>query len=194
MPNVQANDAAAHPSQGLAAQMPQQGQAQAVPTTEDLADIRQKLAALDTMMQGNPAYVEARRRGDWQTAAQEAAKAGHHDFARFYQMLHEKATGAPINVTPYQNPAEKAAAEQGAVRPTPAPEPINPVDPMRPVDIPKSYGARRDFGRGLIKAMRMRNLPNVKVLNDDLRNGEKRAIKHALKHRPSRCGRRASPR
>lgn len=174
--------------------MPQQGQAQAVPTTEDLADIRQKLAALDTMMQGNPAYVEARRRGDWQTAAQEAAKAGHHDFARFYQMLHEKATGAPINVTPYQNPAEKAAAEQGAVRPTPAPEPINPVDPMRPVDIPKSYGARRDFGRGLIKAMRMRNLPNVKVLNDDLRNGEKRAIKHALKHRPSRCGRRASPR
>ena len=181
VPNVQANDAAAHPSQGLAAQMPQQGQAQAVPTTEDLADIRQKLAALDTMMQGNPAYVEARRRGDWQTAAQEAAKAGHHDFARFYQMLHEKATGAPINVTPYQNPAEKAAAEQGAVRPTPAPEPINPVDTMRPVDIPKSYGARRDFGRGLIKAMRMRNLPNVKVLNDDLRNGEKRAIKHALK-------------
>lgn len=181
VPNVQANDAAAHLSQGLAAQMPQQGQAQAVPTTEDLADIRQKLAALDTMMQGNPAYVEDRRRGDWQTAAQEAAKAGHHDFARFYQMLHEKATGAPINVTPYQNPAEKAAAEQGAVRPTPAPEPINPVDPMRPVDIPKSYGARRDFGRGLIKAMRMRNLPNVKVLNDDLRNGEKRAIKHALK-------------
>ena len=183
VPNVQANDVAVPPSQEMTAQMPQQmqGQAQAVPTMEDLADIRQKLAALDAMMQGNPTYVEARRRGDWQTAAQEAAKAGHHDFARFYQMLHEKATGAPINITPYQNPAEKAAAEQGAVRPTPAPEPIHHVDPMRPVDIPKSYGARRDFGRGLIKAMRMRNLPDVKALNDDLRNGEKRAIEHALK-------------
>lgn len=181
--NVQANDVAVPPSQEMTAQMPQQmqGQMQAVPTTEDLADIRQKLAALDAMMQGNPAYVEARRRGDWQTAAQEAAKAGHHDFARFYQMLHEKATGAPINVTPYQNPAEKVAAEPGAARPTPAPVPINPVDSMRPVDIPKSYGARRDFGRGLIKAMRMRNLPNIKALNDDLRNGEKRAIEHALK-------------
>ena len=183
VPNVQANDGAVPPSQEMTAQMPQQmqGQAQAVPTTEDLADIRQKLAALDAMMQGNPTYVEARRRGDWQTAAQEAAKAGHHDFARFYQMLHEKATGAPINITPYQNPAEKAAAEQGAVRPTPAPVPINHVDSMRPIDIPKSYGARRDFGRGLIKAMRMRNLPDVRVLNDDLRNGEKRAIEHALK-------------
>ncbi len=181
--NVQANDVAVPPSQEMTAQMPQQmqGQMQAVPTTEDLADIRQKLAALDAMMQGNPAYVEARRRGDWQTAAQEAAKAGHHDFARFYQMLHEKATGAPINVTPYQNPAEKAASREGAARPTPAPVPINPVDSMRPVDIPKSYGARRDFGRGLIKAMRMRNLPNIKALNDDLRDGEKRAINHALK-------------
>lgn len=183
VPNVQANDVAVPPSQEMTEQMPQQmqGQAQAVPTTEDLADIRQKLAALDAMMQGNPRYVEARRRGDWQTAAQEAAKAGHHDFARFYQMLHEKATGAPINITPYQNPAEKAAAEQGAVRPTPAPVPINHVDSMRPIDIPKSYGARRDFGRGLIKAMRMRNLPDVRALNDDLRNGEKRAIEHALK-------------
>ena len=183
VPNVQANDVAVPPSQEMTAQMPQQmqGQAQAVPTTEDFADIRQKLAALDAMMQGNPTYVEARRRGDWQTAAQEAAKAGHHDFARFYQMLHEKATGAPINITPYQNPAEKAVAEQGAVRPTPAPVPINPVDSMRPIDIPKSYGARRDFGRGLIKAMRMRNLPDVRALNDDLRDGEKRAIEHALK-------------
>ena len=181
--DMQVPDVAVPPSQEMTAQMPQQmqGQAQAVPTTEDLADIRQKLAALDAMMQGNPRYVEARRRGDWQTAAQEAAKAGHHDFARFYQMLHEKATGAPINITPYQNPAEKAAAEQGAVRPTPAPVPINHVDSMRPIDIPKSYGARRDFGRGLIKAMRMRNLPDVRALNDDLRNGEKRAIEHALK-------------
>ena len=181
--NVQANDVAVPPSQEMTAQMPQQmqGQMQAIPTTEDLADIRQKLSALDAMMQGNPTYVEARRRGDWQTAAQEAAKAGHHDFARFYQMLHEKATGAPINITPYQNPAEKAATEQGAVRPTPAPVPINHVDSMRPIDIPKSYGARRDFGRGLIKAMRMRNLPDVRALNDDLRNGEKRAIEHALK-------------
>ena len=183
VPNVQVNDVAVPPSQEMTAQMPQQmqGQMQAVPTKEDLADIRQKLAALDAMMQGNPTYVEARRRGDWQTAAQEAAKAGHHDFARFYQMLHEKATGAPINITPYQNPAEKAATEQGAVRPTPAPVPINHVDSMRPIDIPKSYGARRDFGRGLIKAMRMRNLPDVRALNDDLRNGEKRAINHALK-------------
>ena len=183
VPNVQANDVAVPSSQEMTAQMPQQmqGQAQAVPTTEDLVGIRQKLAALDAMMQGNPAYVEARRRGDWQTAAQEAAKAGHHDFARFYQMLHEKATGAPINITPYQNPAGKAAAEQSAVRPTPAPVPINHVDSMRPIDIPKSYGARRDFGRGLIKAMRMRNLPDVRALNDDLRNGEKRAIEHALK-------------
>lgn len=181
--DMQVPDVAVPPSQEMTAQMPQQmqGQAQAVPTTEDLADIRQKLAALDAMMQGNPTYVEARRRGDWQTAAQEAAKAGHHDFARFYQMLHEKATGAPINITPYQNPTEKAAAEQSAVRPTPAPVPINHVDSMRPIDIPKSYGARRDFGRGLIKAMRMRNLPDVRALNDDLRNGEKRAIEHALK-------------
>ena len=183
VPNVQANDVDVPHPQEMTAQMPQQmqGQAQAVPTTEDLADIRQKLSALDAMMQGNPAYVEARRRGDWQTAAQEAAKAGHHDFARFYQMLHEKATGALINITPYQNPTEKAAAEQSAVRPTPAPVPINHVDSMRPIDIPKSYGARRDFGRGLIKAMHMRNLPDVKALNNDLRNGEKRAIEHALK-------------
>ena len=181
--DMQVPDVAVPPSQEMTEQMPQQmqGQAQAVPTTEDLAGIRQKLAALDAMMQGNPTYVEARRRGDWQTAAQEATKAGHHDFARFYQMLHEKATGAPINITPYQNPAEKAAAEQGAVRPTPAPVPINHVDSMRPIDIPKSYGARRDFGRGLIKAMRMRNLPDVRALNDDLRNGERRAIEHALK-------------
>ena len=181
--DMQVPDVAVPPSQEMTAQMPQQmqGQAQAVPTTEDLADIRQKLAALDAMMQGNPTYVEARRRGDWQTAAQEAAKAGHHDFARFYQMLHEKATGAPINITPYQNPAEKAATEQGAVRPTPAPVPINHVDSMRPVDIPKSYGARRDFGRGLIEAMRTRNLTDVRALNDDLRDGEKRAIEHALK-------------
>ena len=90
-------------------------------------------------------------------------------------------TGVPIDVTPYRNPAARKAAEQGAVRPTPAPVPINHVDSMRPIDIPKSYGARRDFGRGLIKAMRMRNLPDVRALNDDLRNGEKRAIEHALK-------------
>ena len=66
VPNVQANDVATLLSQEMTAQMPQQmqGQAQAVPTTEDLADIRQKLAALDAMMQGNPTYVEARRRGD----------------------------------------------------------------------------------------------------------------------------------
>ena len=179
VPNVQANDVAALPSQEMTAQMPKQmqGQVQAVPTTEDLADIRQKLSSLDAMMQGNPTYIEAHRRGDWQTAAQEAAKAGHHDFARFYQMLHEKATGAPINITPYQNPAEKVAAEQGAVRPTPAPEPIHHVDSMRPVDIPKSYGAQRDFGRGRIE----RDLPDVRALNDDLRDGEKRAIEHALK-------------
>lgn len=90
-------------------------------------------------------------------------------------------TGVPTDVTPYRSPAARKAAEQGAVRPTPAPVPINHVDSMRPIDIPKSYGARRDFGRGLIKAMRMRNLPDVRALNDDLRDGEKRAIEHALK-------------
>ena len=66
VPNVQANDVAALLSQEMTVQMPKQmqGQVQAVPTTEDLADIRQKLAVLDAMMQGNPTYVEARRRGD----------------------------------------------------------------------------------------------------------------------------------
>ena len=90
-------------------------------------------------------------------------------------------TGVPTDVTPYRSPAARKAAEQGAVRPTPAPVPINHVDSMRPIDIPKSYGARRDFGRGLIKAMRTRNLTDVRALNDDLRDGEKRAIEHALK-------------
>ena len=180
-PNAQPSDLGAQPSQGLTAQNPQQPQVQAIPSAEDLTDIRQKLAALDTMMQGNPAYVEARRRGDWQTAAREAEKAGHHDLARVYQMLHEKMTGAPLNVTPYQNPAAKAGDEQGAARPTPAPVPVHPVDSLHPVDIPKSVGARRDFGRGLIKAMRMRNIPIVDTLKEGLRDGKKDALKHALK-------------
>ena len=180
-PNAQPSDLGVQPSQGLTAQNPQQPQVQAVPSAEDLTDIRQKLAALDTMMQGNPAYVEARRRGDWQTAAREAEKAGHHDLARVYQMLHEKMTGAPLNVTPYQNPAAKAGDEQGAARPTPAPVPVHPVDSLHPVDIPKSVGARRDFGRGLIKAMRMRNIPIVDTLKEGLRDGKKDALKHALK-------------
>ena len=180
-PNAQPSDLGVQPSQGLTAQNPQQPQVQAIPAAEDLTDIRQKLAALDTMMQGNPAYVEARRRGDWQTAAREAEKAGHHDLARVYQMLHEKMTGAPLNVTPYQNPAAKAGDEQGAARPTPAPVPVHPVDSLHPVDIPKSVGARRDFGRGLIKAMRMRNLPIVDTLKEGLRDGRKDALKHALK-------------
>ncbi|WP_314628673.1 zeta toxin family protein, partial [uncultured Selenomonas sp.] len=180
-PNAQPSDLGAQPSQGLTAQNPQQPQVQAIPSAEDLTDIRQKLAALDTMMQGNPAYVEARRRGDWQTAAREAEKAGHHDLARVYQMLHEKMTGAPLNVTPYQNPAAKAGDEQGAARPTPAPVPVHPVDSLLPVDIPKSVGARRDFGRGIIKAMRMRNIPVVDTLKEGLRDGKKDALKHALK-------------
>lgn len=180
-PNAQPSDLGVQPSQGLTAQTPQQPQVQAIPSAEDLTDIRQKLAALDTMMQGNPAYVEARRRGDWQTAAREAEKAGHHDLARVYQMLHEKMTGAPLNVTPYQNPAAKAGDEQGAARPTPAPVPVHPVDSLHPVDIPKSVGARRDFGRGLIKAMRMRNIPVVDTLKEGLRDGKKDALKHALK-------------
>ena len=180
-PNAQPNDLGVQPSQGLTAQNPQQPQVQAVPSAEDLTDVRQKLAALDTMMQGNPAYVEARRRGDWQTAAREAEKAGHHDLARVYQMLHEKMTGAPLNVTPYQNPAAKAGDEQGSARPTPAPVPVHPVDSLHPVDIPKSVGARRDFGRGLLKAMRMRNIPVVDTLKEGLRDGRKDALKHALK-------------
>ena len=180
-PNAQPSDLGVQPSQGLTAQNPQQPQVQAIPAAEALTDIRQKLAALDTMMQGNPAYVEARRRGDWQTAAREAEKAGHHDLARVYQMLHEKMTGAPLNVTPYQNPAAKAGDEQGAARPTPAPVPVHPVDSLHPVDIPKSVGARRDFGRGLIKAMRMRNIPIVDTLKEGLRDGRKDALKHALK-------------
>lgn len=180
-PNAQPSDLGVQPSQGLTAQNPQQPQVQAIPSAEDLTDIRQKLAALDTMMQGNPAYVEARRRGDWQTAAREAEKAGHHDLARVYQMLHEKMTGAPLNVTPYQNPAAKAGDEQGTARPTPAPVPVHPVDSLHPVDIPKSVGARRDFGRGLIKAMRMRNIPVVDTLKEGLRDGKKDALKHALK-------------
>lgn len=180
-PNAQPSDLGVQPSQGLTAQTPQQPQVQAIPSAEDLTDIRQKLAALDTMMQGNPAYVEARRRGDWQTAAREAEKAGHHDLARVYQMLHEKMTGAPLNVTPYQNPAAKAGDEQGAARPTPAPIPVHPVDSLHPVDIPKSVGARRDFGRGLIKAMRTRNIPVVDTLKEGLRDGKKDALKHALK-------------
>ncbi len=73
-PNAQLNDLGVQPSQGLTAQNPQQPQVQAIPSAEDLTDIRQKLAALDTMMQSNPAYVETRRRGDWQTAAREAEK------------------------------------------------------------------------------------------------------------------------
>ena len=181
IPNAQPSDLGVQPSQGLTAQNPQQPQVQAVPSAEDLTDIRQKLAALDTMMQGNPASVEARRRGDWQTAAREAEKAGHHDLARVYQMLHEKMTGAPLNVTPYQNPAAKAGDEQGAARPTPAPVPVHPVNSLHPVDIPKSVGARRDFGRGLIKAMRMRNIPIVDTLKEGLRDGKKDALKHALK-------------
>ena len=183
VPNVQANDVAVPPAQEMTAQMPQQmqGQAQAVPTTEDLADIRQKLATLDAMMQGNPAYVEARRRGDWQTAAQEAAKAGHHDFARFYQMLHEKATGAPINVTPYQNPSMKVAVERPITRPPQAPVPINTVEPMHPPVLPKSYKGRTDLGKNLAKAMRMHNIPVSNSLRDGLLKGKEGMLRHALK-------------
>lgn len=111
----------------------------------------------------------------WQSTAQPQAQ------PQMQPQRNMQVTGVPTDVTPYRSPAARKAAEQGAVRPTPAPVPINHVDSMRPIDIPKSYGARRDFGRGLIKAMRMRNLPDVRALNDDLRNGEKRAINHALK-------------
>ena len=111
----------------------------------------------------------------WQSTAQPQAQ------PQMQPQRNMQVTGVPTDVTPYRSPAARKAAEHGAVRPTPAPVPINHVDSMRPIDIPKSYGARRDFGRGLIKAMRMRNLPDVRALNDDLRNGEKRAINHALK-------------
>ena len=119
----------------------------------------------------------------WQSTAQPQAQPQMQPQAQpqMQPQRNMQVTGVPIDVTPYRNPAARKAAEQGAVRPTPAPVPINHVDSMRPIDIPKSYGARRDFGRGLIKAMRMRNLPDVRALNDDLRNGEKRAIEHALK-------------
>ena len=155
---------------------------------EELSDILGKVQQWEQPLLSIPAYVQARDRQDWATAAQIAANAGQPGVAQFYNTLMEHGSRNAQNVTPAPQenaPTVTPYAPQGnVVAATPvqnesAPIPVVGVRPLVPERLPDSTTGRRDLAHALGRFMVANNIPISKGLRDDLSIGYKKAILYA---------------
>ena len=155
---------------------------------EELSDILGKVQQWEQPLLSIPAYVQARDRQDWATAAQIAANAGQPGVAQFYNTLMEHGSRNAQNVTPA--PQENAptvtpyAPQENVVTAPPvqnasAPIPVVGVRPLVPERLPDSTTGRRDLAHALGRFMVANNIPISKGLRDDLSIGYKKAILYA---------------
>ena len=155
---------------------------------EELSDILGKVQQWEQPLLSIPAYVQARDRQDWATAAQIAANAGQPGVAQFYNALMEHGSRNAQNVTPA--PQENAPAvtpyapQENVVAAPPvqnasAPIPVVGVRPLVPDRLPDSTTGRRDLAHALGRFMVANNIPISKGLRDDLSIGYKKAILYA---------------
>ena len=155
---------------------------------EELSDILGKVQQWEQPLLSIPAYVQARDRQDWATAAQIAANAGQPGVAQFYNTLMEHGSRNAQNVTPA--PQENAptvtpyAPQENVVAAPPvqnasAPIPVVGVRPLVPERLPDSTTGRRDLAHALGRFMMANNIPVSKGLRDDLSIGYGKAIRYA---------------
>ena len=155
---------------------------------EELSDILGKVQQWEQPLLSIPAYVQARDRQDWATAAQIAANAGQPGVAQFYNTLMEHGSRNAQNVTPA--PQENAptvtpyAPQENVVAAPPvqnasAPIPVVGVRPIVPERLPDSTTGRRDLAHALGRFMVANNIPISKGLRDDLSIGYGKAIRYA---------------
>ena len=155
---------------------------------EELSDILGKVQQWEQPLLSIPAYVQARDRQDWATAAQIAANAGQPGVAQFYNTLMEHGSRNAQNVTPA--PQENAptvtpyAPQENVVAAPPvqnasAPIPVVGVRPLVPDRLPDSTTGRRDLAHALGRFMMANNIPISKGLRDDLSIGYRKAILYA---------------
>ena len=155
---------------------------------EELSDILGKVQQWEQPLLSIPAYVQARDRQDWATAAQIAANAGQPGVAQFYNTLMEHGSRNAQNVTPA--PQENAptvtpyAPQENVVAAPPvqnasAPTPVVGVRPLVPERLPDSTTGRRDLAHALGRFMVANNIPISKGLRDDLSIGYRKAILYA---------------
>ncbi len=155
---------------------------------EELSGILGKVQQWEQPLLSIPAYVQARDRKDWATAAQIAANAGQPGVAQFYNTLMEHGSRNAQNVTPV--PQENAptvtpyAPQENVVAAPPvqnasAPIPVVGVRPLVPDRLPDSTTGRRDLAHALGRFMVANNIPISKGLRDDLSIGYGKAIRYA---------------
>ena len=155
---------------------------------EELSDILGKVQQWEQPLLSIPAYVQARDRQDWATAAQIAANAGQPGVAQFYNTLMEHGSRNAQNVTPA--PQENAptvtpyAPQENVVAAPPvqnasAPIPVVGVRPLVPDRLPDSTTGRRDLAHALDRFMVANDIPISKGLRDDLSIGYRKAILYA---------------
>ena len=155
---------------------------------EELSGILGKVQQWEQPLLSIPAYVQARYRQDWATAAQIAANAGQPGVAQFYNTLMEHGSRNAQNVTPA--PQENAptvtpyAPQENVVAAPPvqnasAPIPVVGVRPLVPDRLPDSTTGRRDLAHALGRFMVANNIPISKGLRDDLSIGYGKAIRYA---------------
>ena len=155
---------------------------------EELSGILGKVQQWEQPLLSIPAYVQARDRQDWATAAQIAANAGQPGVAQFYNALMEHGSRNAQNVTPA--PQENAptvtpyAPQENVVAAPPvqnasAPIPVVGVRPLVPERLPDSTTGRRDLAHALGRFMVANNIPISKGLRDDLSIGYEKAIRYA---------------
>ena len=155
---------------------------------EELSGILGKVQQWEQPLLFIPAYVQARDRQDWATAAQIAANAGQPGVAQFYNALMEHGSRNAQNVTPA--PQENAptvtpyAPQENVVAAPPvqnasAPIPVVGVRPLVPDRLPDSTTGRRDLAHVLGRFMVANNIPISKGLRDDLSIGYGKAIRYA---------------
>ena len=155
---------------------------------EELSDILGKVQQWEQPLLSIPAYVQARDRQDWATAAQIAANAGQPGVAQFYNTLMEHGSRNAQNVTPAPQenaPTVTPHAPQENVVAAPlvqnasAPIPVVGVRPLVPDRLPDSTTGRRDLAHALGRFMVANNIPISKGLRDDLSIGYRKAILYA---------------
>ena len=155
---------------------------------EELSGILGKVQQWEQPLLSIPAYVQARDRQDWATAAQIAANAGQPGVAQFYNTLMEHGSRNAQNVTPA--PQENAptvtpyAPQENVVAAPPvqnasAPIPVVGVRPLVPDRLPDSTTGRRDLAHALGRFMVANDIPISKGLRDDLSIGYRKAILYA---------------
>ena len=155
---------------------------------EELSDILGKVQQWEQPLLSIPAYVQARDRQDWATAAQIAANAGQPGVAQFYNTLMEHGSRNAQNVTPVpqeNTPTVTPYAPQENVVAAPpvqnasAPIPVVGVRPLVPDRLPDSTTGRRDLAHALGRFMVANDIPISKGLRDDLSIGYRKAIRYA---------------